>query len=162
MIRIEPLSEAYAEAVLEIYQAGLDDGDASFETTAPSWSDFDADRRPDLRYVAMVDGTAVGWVACRAVSPRAVYRGVVEHSVFVAPASRGYGVGRALLEALVDNCTAAGVWTVQSSIFPENMTSLALHQRAGFRLVGVRERIGRHRGVWRDTILIEWGNPAIR
>jgi L-amino acid N-acyltransferase YncA len=162
MIRIEPLTAAHAEAVLAIYQAGLDDGDASFETTAPSWVGFDADRRPDLRYVATIDGTAVGWIACRAVSPRAAYRGVVEHSVFVAPTSRRHGAGGALLETLLGNCTAAGVWTVQSSVFPENTTSLALHQRAGFRLVGVRERIGRHRGVWRDTVLIEWRNPAIR
>ncbi len=97
----------------------------------------------------------MGWVAVSAVSSRPAYAGVVEHSLYVDPAARGHGVGRALLDAVISSTEAAGIWTIQSGIFPENVTSLALHERAGFRVVGVRERIGRHHGRWRDVVLVE-------
>ncbi|GIM91976.1 N-acetyltransferase [Paractinoplanes toevensis] len=154
-----------AEAVLAIYQAGMDGGQASFEHTAPDWAAFDAGKLPDHRFVAVDDdGTVLGWVAISAVSARAVYAGVVEHSVYVDPAARRRGVGRALLDALIAATEAAGIWTIQSGIFPENTASLALHRAAGFRAVGVRERVGRHLtqgNRWRDVVLIERRSPKI-
>ena len=161
-ITVEPMQCAHGAAVLRIYQAGLDEGDASFETAAPAWPQFDASHRPDLRFVAIRDRRVTGWVACAPVSTRSAYRGVVEHSVYVDPAGRGSGVGRALLVALLNAATGADVWTVQSSLFPENLASLVLHERLGFRVVGRRDRIGRHAGRWRDTVLVEWRNPAIQ
>ncbi|MFC0029156.1 GNAT family N-acetyltransferase [Micromonospora chaiyaphumensis] len=151
-----------ADAVLAIYQAGLDAGDASFETTAPTWPAFDATRLADHRFVAVAaDGTVLGWVAVSPTSTRAVYAGVVEHSVYVSPAAQGRGAGRLLLDALIASTEAAGVWTIQSGVFPENTASLALHRRAGFRVVGTRERIGRHHGRWRDVVLLERRSPAV-
>ncbi|HEV7965907.1 MAG TPA: GNAT family N-acetyltransferase [Actinoplanes sp.] len=152
-----------ADRVLAIYQAGLDAGNASFETEAPSWPAFDAGKLADHRLVAVDDDDerVVGWVAVSAVSARAVYAGVVEHSVYIDPAAQGKGVGRVLLEALIASSEAAGIWTIQSGVFPENVASLRLHHRAGFRTVGVRERVGRHHGTWRDVILIERRSPAI-
>jgi phosphinothricin acetyltransferase len=160
-IIVAPMLAAHADAVLAIYQAGLDDGDASFQTTVPSWPQFDATHRPDLRFVALREGIVVGWVACAPVSTRSAYAGVVEHSVYVDPPARGSGVGHALLTTLLDATTAAGVWTVQGALFPQNAASVALHERLGFRVVGIRERIGRQDGRWRDTVLLEWRNPAI-
>jgi phosphinothricin acetyltransferase len=148
-----------APAVLAIYQAGLDDGNASFEVTAPTWEAFDATRLPAHRLVAAgPDGAILGWVAVSPVSARPVYAGVVEHSVYVAAAARGRGAGRALLDALIDSTEAAGIWTIQSAVFPENTASRALHRAAGFREVGIRERIGRHAGhgnQWRDVVFLE-------
>jgi phosphinothricin acetyltransferase len=154
---IRPMAPGDAGQVLAIYQAGLDGGQASFETEAPSWAAFDAARLPDHRHVA-VDGASwqvLGWVAASAVSSRPVYAGVIEHSVYVDPAARGRGIGSALLAALIESSEAAGIWTIQSGVFPENGPSLRLHQQAGFRVVGTRERVGRHHGAWRDTVLIE-------
>ncbi|AVH99690.1 GNAT family N-acetyltransferase [Streptomyces cinereoruber] len=152
----------HADRVLEIYRLGIATGHATFETTAPTWPEFDASRLPDHRLVA-VDraGEVVGWAAVTPVSDRCAYAGVVEHSVYVHPDARGRGVGRALLTALLASTDAAGVWTVQSGVFPENTASLALHHRAGFRTVGVRERLGRHHGTWRDVILLERRSPVV-
>jgi phosphinothricin acetyltransferase len=154
---IRPMCAADAEPVLAVYQAGLDAGDASFETGAPSWAAFDAGRLPGHRHVATAGDTGelLGWVAVSPVSSRSAYAGVVEHSVYVAPGARGRGVGAALLQALIDSTEAAGIWTIQSAIFPENAASLRLHARKGFRVVGVRERIGSHLGRWRDVVLVE-------
>nr|BFD88735.1 GNAT family N-acetyltransferase [Kitasatospora sp. Xyl93] len=152
----------HAEQVLAIYQAGIDDGDATFETTAPSWEAFDASRLPEHRLVAVDgDGRVLGWAAVVPVSDRCAYAGVVEHSVYVRPGTRGRGVGLALLIALLASTDAAGVWTVQSGIFPENTASLALHARAGFRVVGTRERLGKHGGRWRDVVLVERRSPTV-
>ena len=154
---VRPMTSADATQVLAIYQAGLDGGEASFETRAPTWEAFDAKLLPAHRHVA-ADGTSgqvLGWVAASGVSDRCVYQGVVEHSLYVAPAARGRGVGAALLRALIGSTEAAGIWTIQSGIFPENTASLRLHERAGFRVVGVRARLGRHRGRWRDVVLLE-------
>lgn len=154
--RIRAMCAADAGAVLAIYQAGLDGGHASFETTAPAWHEFDTGRLADHRFVA-ADATdqVLGWVAVSRVSARPVYAGVVEHSIYVDPAARGRGVGGELLDALVASTEAAGIWTIQSGVFPENTASIALHRRRGFRVVGVRARLGRHRGRWRDVVLLE-------
>lgn len=160
-MRIEPMTGAHAGAVLAIYQAGIDEGNATFETAAPAWEAFTAARLLAHRYIATNAGRVLGWVAASAVSGRGVYAGVVEHSVYVDPAARGLGVGRTLLAALISSTEAAGVWTIQSSLFPENTASRALHRSSGFREVGRRERIGQHHGRWRDTILIERRSPAL-
>ncbi|MFI0819716.1 GNAT family N-acetyltransferase [Streptomyces sp. NPDC021098] len=147
---------------MAIYQLGIDEGNATFETTAPRWEDFDTAKLADHRHVAVDhEGRALGWAAATKVSDRCAYAGVVEHSVYVHPAARNRGVGRALLAALISSTEAAGIWTIQSGIFPENTASLALHRRAGFRVIGTRERIGRHYGVWRDVVLIERRSPRI-
>ncbi|MEU7004130.1 GNAT family N-acetyltransferase [Nonomuraea sp. NPDC046570] len=156
-LEIRPMRAADAAQVLAIYQAGLDTGQASFETVAPSWEGFDAGKLPHLRYVAVdtETGEVVGWVAASPVSSRPVYAGVVEHSVYVHPGCQAHGIGRSLLTAFIAAAEDAGVWTIQSGIFPGNAASLSLHQALGFRVVGIRERIGRHHGIWRDVILVE-------
>ena len=160
-MRIEPMTEAHAAAVLAIYQAGIDEGDATFETRAPAWPEFTAARLPAHRYVARDGADVLGWVAVSPVSGRCVYAGVVEHSVYVHPAARGQGVGRQLLDTLITSTEAAGIWTIQSGIFPENTASVALHHAVGFRDVGIRERIGQHYGRWRDVLLLERRSPLI-
>lgn len=156
-IQIRAMRPEDADTVMAIYQEGLDGGHASFETKVPTWDRFVADKLPNHRYVAVdpVTRTVLGWVAASAVSTRSVYAGVVEHSVYVAATARGHGIGRTLLDALITSTEAAGIWTIQSGIFPENAASLALHQAAGFRVVGTRERLGRHHGRWRDVVFIE-------
>ena len=161
-VRIEVLLTEHAEEVLAIYQAGIDDGNATFETTAPTWTEFDSAKLPQHRFAALdADGTVLGWVAATKVSDRCAYAGVVEHSVYVHPDARGRGVATTLLKALIESTEAAGIWTIQSGIFPENAASLAVHERAGFRVIGTRERIGRHHGVWRDVVLLERRSPRI-
>ncbi|HXP18105.1 MAG TPA: GNAT family N-acetyltransferase [Streptosporangiaceae bacterium] len=161
-VRIEPMRPAHARQVLAIYQAGIDEGNATFEVSAPGWEEFSAARLPDHRYVAVSgSGVVLGWVAVSAVSGRCVYAGVVEHSVYVRPDARGRGIGGQLLAALISSTEATGIWTIQSGIFPENKASAALHLAAGFRVVGTRERLGRHHGRWRDILLLERRSPAI-
>ncbi len=160
-MQIEPMTAGHSAAVLAIYQAGIDEGHATFETRAPAWAEFTAAKLPGHRYVALSAGNVVGWVAVSAVSDRCVYAGVVEHSVYVHRGARGQGVGRQLLDALITSTEAAGIWTIQSGIFPENLASVALHQATGFRVVGTRERIGQQHGRWRDVLLIERRSPAI-
>ncbi|WP_203947623.1 GNAT family N-acetyltransferase [Planotetraspora thailandica] len=146
-----------AAQVLAIYQAGLDTGNTGFETIAPTWEAFDRAKLPHHRHVTvdMSTGRILGWVAASAVSDRCVYAGVVEHSVYVHPDHYGRGIGTDLLNALVESTEAAGIWTIQSGIFPENTASLRLHEKAGFRTVGTRRRIGRHHDRWRDVVFIE-------
>jgi L-amino acid N-acyltransferase YncA/2-polyprenyl-3-methyl-5-hydroxy-6-metoxy-1,4-benzoquinol methylase len=153
---IRPMRPADAGQVLAIYQAGLDTGHASFETAAPSWEVFDQARLALHRHVAVGDGGQVlGWAAASLVSDRCVYRGVAEHSVYVHPAAYRRGIAASLLGALIGSTEAAGIWTIQTGIFPENAASLRLHQQAGFRVVGTRERIGCHHGRWRDVTFLE-------
>jgi phosphinothricin acetyltransferase len=162
-VRIAALLPEHAEQVLAVYQAGIDEGNATFETRAPDWTAFDKAKLPGHRFVALDgDGRVLGWVAASAVSDRCAYAGVVEHSVYVHPEARGRGVARALLDALIASTEAGGIWTIQSGIFPENTASLALHERAGFRVIGTRERIGRHHGVWRDVVLVERRSPLLK
>src|SRR5690349_10576898 len=125
-------------AVRAIYEAGIATGNATFETEAPPWERWDTGHLPDQRVVAERAGAVVGWAAAGLVSDRRVYRGVAEHSVYVAPEARGTGVGRAVLGALIESAEAAGIWTIQTGIFPENTASLALHASCGFRVVGTR------------------------
>jgi L-amino acid N-acyltransferase YncA len=154
--RIAAMTPEHAADVLAIYQAGLDTGQASFETTAPDWATWDAAHLPGHRLVGLDPADRVlGWIAVAAVSSRCVYAGVVEHSVYVRAGARGHGVGGTLLTALIAATEAAGIWTIQSGIFPENTPSRALHRRAGFREIGSRERVGRHHDRWRDVIMIE-------
>jgi L-amino acid N-acyltransferase YncA len=161
-VKIRSMEPGDAGEVLRIYQAGLDGGDASFETAAPAtWAAFTATKLDGHSWVAVEDDHVLGWIAVTAVSPRPVYAGVVEHSVYVDPAARGRGVARALLDALIASTEAAGIWTIQSGVFPENAASLRLHERAGFRVVGTRERVGRQHGRWRDVVLIERRSPSI-
>ncbi|MFD7305062.1 GNAT family N-acetyltransferase [Streptomyces pharetrae] len=161
-VTLAPMTDAHADDVLAIYQAGIDEGNATFETTAPTWPAFDEAKLPEHRFVALDEhGTVLGWVAASRVSDRCAYAGVVEHSVYVHPGARGRGVASALLKTLIESAEAAGVWTIQSGVFPENMASIALHERAGFRVIGTRERIGRHHGRWRDVLLLERRSPLI-
>jgi L-amino acid N-acyltransferase YncA len=161
-VRIAAMTPEHGAAVLAIYRAGISEGQATFETDAPAWAAFDAAKLPEHRLVALgEEGSVAGWCAVSAVSNRCVYAGVVEHSVYVHPGARGRGVGTALLNALISSTEAAGIWTIQSGIFPENAASLALHRRCGFRAVGTRERVGQHHGVWRDVVLIERRSPVV-
>ncbi|SEG09486.1 phosphinothricin acetyltransferase [Thermomonospora echinospora] len=152
------LSE-HADEVLAIFRAGIEGGNATFETAVPSWAGFSAGKLPGHRFVARDAGRVLGWVALSPTSTRAVYRGVVELSVYVHPGAQGRGVGRALLGAVIDSSERAGLWTLRAGIFPENTASLRLHEAFGFRRVGVHERVGRHdfggQSRWRDVVLLE-------
>jgi L-amino acid N-acyltransferase YncA len=154
-MEIRPLTPEDWPSVRAIFVEGIETGNATFETEPPSWAEFDADKLGGHRFVAEDGGEIVGWIAASQVSSRDCYAGVVEHSVYVTESARGRGVGLALLEAFIASADAAGIWTIQSAMFPENEASLRLHERAGFRLVGRHERIAQLDGVWRDTILLE-------
>jgi phosphinothricin acetyltransferase len=140
--------------VARIYEDGMRSGNATFETGVPSWEAWDA-AHTDIRLLAALDGTAAGWAALSPYSDRGCYAGVAEDSVYVASWAQGRGVGGALLDELIERSEATGIWTLQAGIFPENKASLRLHLGRGFRLVGVRERIGELNGVWRDVLLLE-------
>lgn len=142
-------------AVKAIYEQGIAGGNATFETEAPSWDDWDRSHLEGHRLVALEDGEVVGWAALSPVSERCVYAGVAENSVYVADSAQGRGVGRALLEELIARSERNGIWTIQTGIFRENEASIALHERCGFRIVGTRERLGQHNGRWRDVVLME-------
>jgi phosphinothricin acetyltransferase len=152
---IRDLREADAAAVLLIYQQGLDSGEASFETSAPEWRDWNKKYLPVCRLIAEQDEQVQGWAALAPVSARDCYRGVAEISVYVASNHRGKGVGQELMAALVEASENSGVWSLYSSIFPENRATLRLHLRQGFREVGIRERIARQGGRWRNTMILE-------
>jgi L-amino acid N-acyltransferase YncA len=140
-------------AVREIYEQGIATGDATFETEPPPWPAWD--RAHSLRLVAENGSDVLGWAALSPVSERCAYAGVAEDSVYVAASAQGRGIGRLLLEELVRRAETEGVWTVQAGIFPENEASIVLHTRCGFRVVGVRGRLGKLDGVWRDVVLME-------
>ncbi len=156
-VRIDTMTAADWPAVCAIYEAGIDTGVATFESEAPTWEAWDTAHRQDCRLVARdTEGRVVGWTAISTVSSRCVYEGVVEESVYIAAEARARGVGVLLLEALFDAAEAAGIWTIQAGIQIENEASLRLHEKVGFRRIGVRERIGRDvTGVWRDVVLLE-------
>jgi len=159
-VLIRRMTAADWASVERIFAEGIAAGNATFESATPTWAAFDAGRVDEPRLVAVDAGEVVGWAAASPVSARAAYRGVIEHSVYIATAAQGRGFGRALLGAFVAAADDAGFWTIQSSVFPENAPSLALHERCGFRVIGRREAIaqstvGPFAGQWRDTILIE-------
>lgn len=166
-LTVVAMSDQHWPAVSAIYTLGIATGNATFEGQPPSWEQFDADKLAEHRYVAIGSaGDVLGWVAASPVSDRCVYTGVVEHSVYVHPSAGGQGIGRLLLDELVASAESAGIWTIQSGVFPENTASLALHRRAGFREVGVRHRLGqmthgRYAGQWRDVILLERRSPIV-
>jgi len=162
VITIEPMTEGDAEAVLAIYGEGIATGVATFETTVPECRVWNATHRRDCRFVARLDDVLAGWTALGAYSSREAYRGVAWESVYVAEAARGRGVGRALLETLIPASEAAGVWTLMAGVQAENVASLALHLRAGFRRVGVHERMSRDAtGRWRDVVIFERRSPGV-
>lgn len=165
-ITVRAMRRQDADQVLAIYQHGLDTGHASFETTAPTWQQFDTAKLAQYRYVATDTAadpanTVLGWIAASPVSDRCCYAGVVEHSVYICPHARGQGIGAALLTAFIAATEADGIWTIQTGIFPENTPSLRLHTKAGFRIVGTRRRLGRLHGQWRDVVLLERRSPTV-
>jgi L-amino acid N-acyltransferase YncA len=154
-VHLRPLEQTDWPAVAAIYVAGMETGNATFETEPPTWEGWDAAHLTEHRFVAVRDGVVLGWVALSPYSDRCCYEGVADESVYVAPEARGRGVGRALLESVIASSEAGGIWTLQAGIFPENEASLALHRSCGFRDIGVRERIGQRDGIWRDVLLLE-------
>jgi phosphinothricin acetyltransferase len=155
-LSIRPMTALDWPAVAAIYADGIATGQATFETEVPSWAAWDAGHLDEHRLIGTDPaGTVLGWAALAPVSSRCVYAGVVENSVYVATLAQGRGVGRALLGRLVESAEQAGIWTVQTGIFPENVASLALHASVGFRVVGRRERLGQHHGQWRDVLFLE-------
>lgn len=155
--KIREMGPADWVSVKDIYREGIDTGQATFESRTPEWAGWDSKHLPFARLVAVTPNLEIaGWAALSPVSTRAVYAGVAEVSVYVAAKFRGHGVGKQLMLALISASEENGIWTLQSSIFPENAATLSLHQGSGFRVVGHRERIGRAvNGVWRDTLLME-------
>ncbi|TCD11721.1 N-acetyltransferase family protein [Pedobacter frigidisoli] len=141
--------------VKSIYEMGIVTGNATFQTNAPSWAEWDSAHLPNGRIVAEEHGIVIGWAALTPVSSRCVYAGVAEVSVYIHPEKSGMGIGLSLLVELVRLSEAEGIWTLQAGIFPENLASLRIHEKAGFRILGVREKIGKQNGVWRDTVLLE-------
>jgi L-amino acid N-acyltransferase YncA len=154
-VELRALKEDDWTAVADIYWEGMRDGLATFETEVPTWRGWDAAHLPGHRLVAELFEEVVGWAALSPASRRRCYAGVVENSVYVARSARGRGIGRTLLERLIADADEAGIWMIQTSIFPENRASLALHERCGFRVVGVREQIAKRDGIWRDTVFLE-------
>jgi L-amino acid N-acyltransferase YncA len=154
-LRIEKMQPEDWEAVRSIYQEGLATSNATFETNAPEWKDWDQSHLRHCRLVARRSGQVIGWAALSPVSSRYVYRGVAEVSIYIAAAARGVGIGKTLLQALIEEAERLDIWTLEASIFPENAVSITLHEACGFREVGRRERIGQMNGVWRDVVLME-------
>ncbi len=162
MITIESMTAADWPVVRRIYQEGIATGDATLEREAPDWDHFDRSHRHDCRLVARLEpgGEVVGWTALTAYSSRRVYSGVSWESVYVAEVARGQGVGRALLSALIDTSEAVGLWTLLAGVLADNAASLAVHERVGFRQVGVQEALGQDaNGRWRDVVLMERRRP---
>ncbi|MFC9973240.1 GNAT family N-acetyltransferase [Spirillospora sp. NPDC127200] len=164
-MEITPMLPEHADAVLAIFQAGIDGGNATFETACPTWEKFSSGKLPEHRFVACEDGRVLGWVALSPISDRPVFAGVAEVSIYIDPGAQGRGLGRALLGAVVESSERGGVWTLQAGIFPENAASIRLHEAFGFKTLGVRERMGRHdfggERRWRDVVLLERRSPLV-
>jgi L-amino acid N-acyltransferase YncA len=154
-MQIEKITETHQFDLSKIYLEGIATGNATFQTSAPTWEEWDKSHLLHSRLIAIVDGQALGWAALTPVSSRCVYGGVAEVSVYVANEARGKGVGYALLKALIKSSEQNQIWTLQSGIFPENEASIKIHQKCGFRIVGLREKIGKMGDVWRDNLLLE-------
>jgi phosphinothricin acetyltransferase len=154
-VRVDALTAADWAAVSAIYAEGIETRNATFETDVPTWDEWDASHLAAPRLVARRDDEVVGGAALSPVSSRPCYRGVAHNSVYVARGARSQGVGRALLNELVQLAEEAGIWTIETGVFPENLASLQLHLSCGFRVVGVRERLGRLDGTWRDVVFLE-------
>ena len=154
-MEIRPLHKADYDAVSAIYQQGIDGGDATFTTQVRSWEQWDVDKAKEARLVAVFEDKVVGWACLNKVSPNPVYKGVGETSVYVDNAFQGQGEGQILLNALVEASEQAGYWTLQALIFPENIASIHIHEKAGFRKIYLHEKFGRHNDLWRDVLLLE-------
>jgi L-amino acid N-acyltransferase YncA len=150
-----PLVQAHWPDVSLIYKQGIAEGNATFETTCPDWETWNKTHRPDCRFVALIADKIVGWAALAPVSGRCVYAGVSEISVYIHEDYRGTGIGNFLLASIICESERKGIWTLQAGIFPENVSSIRIHEKNGFRKVGIRERIGSMNSVWRDVILME-------
>ena len=155
MIEIRPFGEADWPAVQEIYQQGINTKNATFQEKVKAWTEWNGNTLQACRLVATAGEKVVGWAALSPVSSRTVYAGVAEVSVYVSTTFHGQGIGHMLLAALVAESEKAGFWTLQAGIFPENIASLKLHQNCGFRVVGVREKLGKMGDTWRDVLLLE-------
>ncbi len=154
-VSVIPLAARHWDRVRDIYVEGLATGEASFETEAPDWAEWDRAHLPWPRLAAVRGTEIVGWVALSPVSLRKCYAGVAEVSIYVAAEARGQGVGKLLLREAIGASEAAGIWTLQAVIYPTNVQSIRIHEQCGFRVVGRRERIAQREGVWRDTVLLE-------
>ncbi|HSN10161.1 MAG TPA: GNAT family N-acetyltransferase [Hanamia sp.] len=143
------------EAVKQIYIEGIATGDATFQLEAPGWDEWNKDHLPHSRIVVKENDEVLGWAALTAVSGRCVYAGVGEVSVYISAKARGKGLGKQLLQKLIEESEANNIWTLEAGIFPANIASIKIHENCGFRIVGTRERIGQMNGVWRDTVLME-------
>ena len=154
-VAIEPMREADWPAVHAIYEEGIATGNATFDTQAPDWEEWDRGHLASCRLVARRDGEVVGWAALSPVQRKSAYKGVAEGSLYVRADARGTGLGKRLSEALIETAESEGIWTLELWIFPENRTSIALCESLGFRIVGIRERIGRREGRWRDVVVME-------
>ena len=155
MIEITDMTPSHWEDVRRIYLQGIATGNATFETTCPDWNIWNAGHRKDCRLIAMIDGQVAGWAALSDVSGRYVYSGVAEISIYIDADHRGQKVGDNLMEHLITKAEESGIWTLQAGIFPENVPSIRLHEKHGFRIVGTREKIGKLGRQWRDIILME-------
>jgi phosphinothricin acetyltransferase len=155
MITLDKMLPADWEAVKQIYEEGIATGNATFQQQAPDWEEWNKDHLPFSRIIAKEDGAILGWAALTPVSGRCVYAGVAEVSVYVSDKARGKGLGKKLLQKLIEESEANNIWTLQAGIFPENIASIKIHEACGFRTLGTRERIGQMNGRWRDTILME-------
>jgi len=158
---IRPMTADDWPFVKAIYTDGIQTGMATFETQSPDWETWNAGHLTSCRLVMQMDGQIAGWAALSGVSSRCVYAGVAEVSVYVSSAFKRRGVGAALLQSLIEASEIAGLWTLQAGIMADNIASIRLHEKAGFRLVGTREKIGRLNGVWRDTVLMERRSPVV-
>jgi phosphinothricin acetyltransferase len=154
-MQIEIMQPAHWPSVKRIYEEGIATGNATFQTTVPGWKDWDDAHVKNSRLVAIDNGEILGWAALTAVSGRCVYAGVAEVSVYVAATARGKGIGKKLLQALIEASEQNNFWTLQAGIFPENESSIKIHEDCGFRIIGRREKIGQMNGIWRDTLLLE-------
>jgi L-amino acid N-acyltransferase YncA len=152
---IRELNETDYGSVKEIYKQGIATKNATFETSAPDWEEWDKKYLNNCRFVVVENGVVIGWAALSAVSGRCVYAGVCEVSVYVREEFHGKGIGKKLLSSLIESSEENNIWTLQAGIFPENKASIILHLNQGFREVGRRERIGQMDGIWRDTVLLE-------
>lgn len=161
MIIFENVQQKHYQQISQIYEEGIKTGNATFQTSASSWEEWDKSHFQHSRIVALLAGEIVGWAALSPVSSRCVYGGVAEVSVYVGEKARGNGVGEALLNELIAQSEQQGIWMLQSGIFPENIGSIRIHEKCGFRIVGFREKIGKMNNIWRDNLLLERRSQVI-
>lgn len=154
-IRIQPMLPEFQEEILEIYRLGIATKNATFNISVPTWKEWDSGHLQHSRFVALKENQIAGWIALSPVSTRCNYSGVAEVSVYIHPDFNGLGLASKLMEKVISESESNGIWTLQSSIFPENQASAKLHEKSGFRKVGIREKISKIDGIWRDTALYE-------